>query len=125
MIDFKPDRLGHCCYLTKEQIQQVVDLNIPVEICPTSNVAATQCGLVQFLKHLQEFARLKHNMIVCCDDTLLFNTNISAELFEFAKATQLHEKEDIKQMLIRNVEAMFCQDEEFKEEFKKEIKERY
>lgn len=40
MIDFKPDRLGHCCFLTKDQIKQVVDLEIPVEICPTSNVAA-------------------------------------------------------------------------------------
>lgn len=125
MIDFKPDRLGHCCYLSKEQIQQVVDLNIPVEICPTSNVAATQCGLVQFLKHLQEFARLKHNMVVCCDDTLLFNTNLSAELFEFAKATKITEKEDLKQMLIRNVDAIFCQNEEYKNELRSEIRDKY
>jgi adenosine deaminase len=41
MIDFKPDRLGHCCYLNPEQLKQVVDLGIPIEVCPTSNVATT------------------------------------------------------------------------------------
>ena len=107
MIDFKPDRLGHCCYLSNDQIKQVVDLNIPVELCPTSNVAATQCGLVSFLKHLQEFSRLNHNLVICCDDTLLFNTNISAELFEYAKAIKEYDPEKIKDLLIRNVDAIF------------------
>ena len=42
-----------------------------------------------FLKHLVEFWKLKHNVIMCCDDTLLFNTNSSQELFEFAKAMKV------------------------------------
>ena len=39
MIEFKPDRLGHCCYLDSVQINKVHHLGIPVEICPSSNVA--------------------------------------------------------------------------------------
>ena len=125
MLDFKPDRLGHCCFLNNDQIKQVVDAGIPVELCPTSNVAATQCGLVSFLKHLKEFSRLNHNLVICCDDTLLFNTNISAELFEYAKAVGLYELEDLKAMLIRNVDAIFLDGDEFKDELKAEIKDKY
>ena len=125
MIDFKPDRLGHCCFLTKEQIKQTVDMNIPVEICPTSNVSATQCGLAQFLKHAQEFTRLDHNVIICCDDTLLFNTNLSMELFEFCKSFKIYDKEKIKQLLVRNVDAIFLDDPEFKQSLKDEILSKY
>lgn len=114
MIDFKPDRLGHCCFLSKDQIKQVVDLNIPVEICPTSNVAATQCHLVPFLPQLKEFAQYNHNMIVCCDDTLLFNTNISMELFEYAKAVGMLDKEELKALVKKNVDAIFYDDEQYK-----------
>ena len=71
MIDFKPDRLGHCIYLTKEEMAEVVEKQIPVEICPTSNMAAckTAFNQVNQLPQLQEFQRLNHNMIICCDDT--------------------------------------------------------
>ena len=62
MIDFAPERLGHCIYMvsvscfllshpnqsldcffihqTEEEMQEVVDKNIPIEVCPTSNLAA-------------------------------------------------------------------------------------
>ena len=96
----------------------MVDLNIPVEICPTSNVAATQCNLVPFLPHLKEFAKYNHNMIVCCDDTLLFNTNISMELFEYAKAVGMFDKEELKALATRNVDAIFYDDEEYKDYLK-------
>ena len=49
-------------------------------------MAACQCGLVQMLSHMNEFHKLNHNIIICCDDTLLFGTNLSNELFEYAKA---------------------------------------
>ena len=85
-------------------------MNIPVEICPSSNVATTQVGLVEFLPHMHEFQKYKHNMIICCDDTLLFNTNISMELFEFAKAVKITEVSDLKELLIKNVDAIFYDD---------------
>ena len=91
MIDFKPDRLGHCCFLTNEQINQVKDLGIPVEVCPTSNISTVKEAykLVSKLPHLIELVRIDHNIIICCDDTMLFSTNLSTEMFEFAKAFQV------------------------------------
>ena len=88
-------------------------------------MATTQCGLPAFLPHLKEFYNLGHNLVICCDDTLLFNTHISAELFEYAKAVGLYELEDLKAMLIRNVDAIFLDSEEFKNELKAEIKDKY
>lgn len=73
-------------------------------------MAATQCGLVQMLKHIHLFKKHKGNMIVCTDDTFLFNTNLSMELFEFCKAIDLHDASEIKQMLIRNLEGVFADD---------------
>jgi adenosine deaminase len=87
MINFKPDRLGHCCYLTKEQLELVHELAIPVEVCPTSNLATVPDAgnLVSHLPHLMALHALNHNIIICTDDTMLFSTNISTELFEYAK----------------------------------------
>lgn len=108
MIDFGPDRLGHCIFLSPEQIKQVVDLGIPVELCPTSNVAGAQCAIVELLPHLKEFSKYEDaNIIVCCDDTLLFNTNLSMELFEYAKAVKMTESAQLKKHLIRNIDAIF------------------
>jgi adenosine deaminase len=77
MIDFKPDRLGHCCFLSDDQMQQVVDANIPVEICPTSNLAACPLatGLVKYLPHLLKLHNKGANIVICCDDTMLFSTH--------------------------------------------------
>mmetsp|Transcript_2060 Transcript_2060/g.3645 ORF Transcript_2060/g.3645 Transcript_2060/m.3645 type:complete len:175 (-) Transcript_2060:278-802(-) len=121
MIDFAPDRLGHCCYLTKQQIKEVCDKNIPVEICPTSNVVATQCAMISMLPHLYEFKSHNHNLIVCCDDTLIFNTNQSMELFEFAKAAQIGSSEELKKLLSGNVDAIFYDNQQFKDSLRADI----
>jgi adenosine deaminase len=120
MIDFGPDRLGHCCYLTEAQLEQVHKLNIPVEICPTSNLAVMpQAGnLVGHLPHLKKLLELNHNFVICTDDTMLFSTNISTELFEFAKGFKVS-TEDLKALLVRNVDAIF--DESCKEEIRAQI----
>jgi len=115
MIDFEPNRLGHCCYLNEAQIKEVCDKKIPVEICPTSNVAATQCQLVSFLKHIHLFNKYNCNSVICCDDTLLFSTNISMELFEYFKAIKVFDNETIKQTMIQSVDAIFLDDDQFKE----------
>ena len=63
---------------------------------------------------MKEFQSLNHNVIVCCDDTLLFNTTLSLEFFEYAKTLKIFNKTDLKNHLVRNLEAIFLQDEEFK-----------
>lgn len=103
----------------------MVDLGIPVEICPTSNVAATQCGIPSFLPHLKYFKEHPEaNLVICCDDTFLFNTNLSMELFEFAKAMDLT-SDQVKDLLVKSISAIFFMDDDFKESLKNEIMNRY
>jgi adenosine deaminase len=98
----------------------VVDLNIPVEICPTSNVAACpSCtGVVKFLPHLMKFVEAKANICICCDDTMLFSTHHSTEFFEYMNAVEADSK-DCKEMVLRNVDAIF--DDSVKEWLKEKI----
>jgi len=86
MIDFNPDRLGHCCFCTDEQLEEIARKNIPVEVCPTSNLAVCKqaYGIVKELPHLKKLQAIDHNFIICADDTMLFSTTISTELFEYA-----------------------------------------
>ena len=60
-------------------------------------------------------------MIVCADDTFLFNTNISMEFFEYAKAVGKFGKEELKAHLMRNVDAIFLDDEDYKDHLKNQI----
>jgi len=53
-------------------------------------------------------------MSICCDDTLIFNTNLSMELFEFCKAVERYDHQDIKHHMMRNIDAIFYDNEEFK-----------
>ena len=89
-------------------------------------MAATQCGLAQFLPHLKEFKKYEDaNLIICCDDTFLFSTNLSMELFEFTKAMGIKENEVIKQQMIKNVDAIFLDDAAYSQKLKDEIFNKY
>jgi len=79
-----------------------------VEICPTSNLAVVKeaRNLVMFLPHLKRFHELAHNITICTDDTMLFSTNISTELFEYCKAFDVT-SERLKEIMLKSVDAIF------------------
>ena len=58
------------------------------------------------MPHLAELMRLNHHIAICCDDTMLFSTNLSTEMFEFANAFQVNSSH-LKALLLRNVDAIF------------------
>jgi adenosine deaminase len=62
---------------TTEQIAQVHELGIPVEVCPSSNLCFVKnaSNIISRMEHLAELVRLDHNIVICCDDTMLFSTN--------------------------------------------------
>ena len=70
------------------------------------------------MKHIKWFNDHQHNVIICCDDTLLFGTNLANEMFEYAKGFGIEPKE-LKGLLLKNVDAIF--DETAKESVRKEI----
>jgi len=91
-----------------------------VEVCPTSNLAVctNAFGAVQRLPHLKKLHELNHNFIICADDTMLFSTNISTELFEYGHAFSITTS-DMKERLVRNADAIF--DESCKEWLREQI----
>ncbi len=51
---------------------------------------------------------------------MLFGTNLSNELFEFGKAVKATTR-DLKELLVRNVEAIFSTDDETREWVRNQI----
>lgn len=109
MIDFKPDRLGLCSYLSDEQLEQVHAAGIPIEVCPTSNLAtvAEAARTIVGLRHLRKLVELGAKFTICCDDTMLFSTQISMELFEFATSFK-QTGHQLKNRLLDGVNATFA-----------------
>ena len=83
-------------------------------MCPTSNLCVVKdaLGMVQGMPHLKTLRELKANFAICTDDTMLFSTNISTEMFEYAKGFGV-ETSELREMLLRNCDAIF--DESCKE----------
>ena len=88
MIDFKADRYGHGCYL-REHLKDMIAKEIPMECCPSSNVFTLKLENYKDLPNVKEYIMNKHNFSICTDNTLLFNTNISQEVYEIMLAFKL------------------------------------
>eukprot|EP01068_Selenidium_serpulae_P016971 Selendium_serpulae@DN6337_c2_g3_i4.p1 len=82
----QPSRLGHCCFLSDSQFQGVMDKNVTVELCPSSNQVTM--GLTHFKDHhFQQYWESGHeHLAICSDDTGLFTTTLSEELMHIATA---------------------------------------
>ena len=94
---------------------------IHIEVCPTSNLAVCKeaMNLVKNLPHLKHLHNTDASFTICTDDTMLFSTNLSTELFEYAKGFDVS-SERLKQMMLRSCEAVFA-DEVCKEWLKERI----
>ncbi|CAG9314532.1 unnamed protein product [Blepharisma stoltei] len=88
IIRFRPDRLGHCCYLETEAENLIIENRIPIEICPSSNMATM--GLTSMIDHhFGRFYTRSHPIAICTDDTLLLNTTLSKEYYLVAETFHL------------------------------------
>ncbi len=89
ILDFGPSRLGHALILPPSLQQQLAELKIPVETCPTSNVMTTELvekssggSLVDGVKRhpqLKKWLESKHPLCICTDDPGVFDTNATQE----------------------------------------------
>eukprot|EP00920_Eleutheroschizon_duboscqi_P008792 GHVT01020188.1.p1 GENE.GHVT01020188.1~~GHVT01020188.1.p1 ORF type:complete len:330 (-),score=37.37 GHVT01020188.1:2847-3836(-) len=104
-----PNRLGHCCYLTDKQQLEVVSKQIPVEMCPTSNLQTMQLRNMRDHHFCDYYSSLnyRNGICVCTDDTGLFETSLSAELHHIATAFGLSVN-DIQELQLAAVSAAFC-----------------
>jgi adenosine deaminase len=92
ILDYKPTRLGHFNYRTIKQELRVIKEQIPLELCPTSNLLTM--NLMNFTEHhFNLFYQNKHPLIICTDDSGLMNCCLSSEIFHIAQAFNLTKKE--------------------------------
>jgi len=78
MLDFRPDRLGHMCYMTAEAELQLQATGIPLELCLTSNIKTqTFNGFLDH--HFKAFHAAGHPVVLCTDDSGVFGTTLSQE----------------------------------------------
>lgn len=89
IMAFKPDRLGHCNYSTEDQYIRIAEMDIPVEVCPTSNMISLGAYSMTGLRNFKHLKQSNAKVAVCADDTGLFGINLSTELFELARAFNL------------------------------------
>ena len=69
-------------------------------------MATLQCGTTLGLTHITKLHAFGALIVPCCDDTMLFNTNMSSEIFELVKMLGVG-KDEHKAMAVRAVEAVF------------------
>ncbi|KAL7547001.1 hypothetical protein ACHAWF_010321 [Thalassiosira exigua] len=138
IIEFKPDRLGHALLLPDSLIEKLWQQPIPIECCPTSNVMTLELALhrggnlidglkmhPQLGKWLeggddiieQKNSRLpgrtrnrSYPISVNTDDSGLFCTNLSKELFLVAAAFDLCENK-LAGIMLDAVAHSFCSDD--------------
>lgn len=118
ILEFKPDRIGHCCYMDEEELSLVSELKIPVEVCLSSNKATMNLQLINQNTNVKSLYEKGVTIIPCCDDTMLFNTNPLNETFELVNFLNLSELK-LKTLMINAVDAIF--DEDFKEKLRNDI----
>lgn len=106
MLDFRPDRLGHVCYIDEELKKQVLSSGIPIEICLTSNVLTKSVSGYN-THHFKDFFDLKHPVSLCTDDYGIMSTTLSREYGLAAQHFKLSYT-DIKTLVLSSIEQCFA-----------------
>lgn len=121
LIDYNlliPDRLGHTDYLTEEESQEIIDLDIPYECCPSSSfyrlglISYKDTNFKKYYKKVnsktgKEYTKYSINT----DDFSLFASDLSTEYFEMACSFGIKEL-DLINLVLNSCETIF--DEKYK-----------
>ncbi|EAR85237.2 adenosine/AMP deaminase (macronuclear) [Tetrahymena thermophila SB210] len=107
IVNFKPDRLGHFNFYNQDLYSKVRQLNIPIEMCPTSNFYTVNMKSLSE-HHFKEFFYQGHTINLNTDDTCVFDTDITQEHFKMIQAFNLSEDE-FKSLLVRSSNMIFDQ----------------
>lgn len=107
--------------MTPDQLDKAVSLEIPVEVCPTSNTNTFKINSdYKQLRHFQHLWSKQGKIAICADDTGLFGINHSTEFFEIGRAFNLSPT-DLAELELSAAEAIFDPDPELKDKLKAEV----
>lgn len=104
ILEFGPDRLGHFNYFNEELLQLLLQKQIPLEVCPSSNLCTV--GMKSLKEH--HFGRLlkeKYPMSLCTDDTGVFDTNLGKEMLEMFTSFEM-KFEEVKDFILRSAQCV-------------------
>jgi adenosine deaminase len=76
--ELKPNRVGHCVHLAEEAKQWILANQIPIEMCLTSAVKLKMIEAGEAHPALRYFKE-GHPVVVCSDDTAIFQVSLSEE----------------------------------------------
>ncbi|XP_053975290.1 adenosine deaminase-like protein isoform X1 [Hylaeus volcanicus] len=116
ILEFKPDRLGHCTCVhpnlqgSNKLLDMLFTSKIPVELCLTSNV---RCKTVPSYESHQfkYFYEAKHPICLCTDDKGIFHTSLSKE-YAIASSTFGLGREELVTLSMLAVQYAFATAEE-------------
>lgn len=106
MLDFVPERIGHACYFCEEDWRKLKDLNIPVEICLTSNIVTQSISSID-VHHFADLYRTQHPIALCTDDAGVFSTSLSQE-YSLASSSFGIDKVDIFDLAYKAISLAFA-----------------
>jgi adenosine deaminase len=116
LLAFHPDRLGHALLLPESLRADLLQAQIPVESCPTSNVMTLELAnsfhghLVEGLRSHPQIEFWLHNdypFSISTDDSGVFNTDPSKELLLLCIAWKLDEGQ-VRQIIMQSTDHSFC-----------------
>jgi len=78
MLNIKPGRIGHVCFLDDELRELVLSSKIPIEICLTSNFISKSVPSYAD-HHFKQFFDENYPVTICTDDYGILSTTLSRE----------------------------------------------
>ncbi|XP_008277138.1 N6-Methyl-AMP deaminase [Stegastes partitus] len=126
LLNLPPDRIGHGTFLHPEVggsqslVDKVVNNNIPLELCLTSNVKG-QTVPCYSKHHFNYWYQLGHPSVICTDDKGVFCTDLSQE-YQLAASTFGLNHEDVWKLSQQAIDCIFAP-EDVKQQLKQKWKE--
>ncbi|KAG9136943.1 hypothetical protein Leryth_023165 [Lithospermum erythrorhizon] len=108
MLDFQPRRIGHACCFGDGEWKKLKSLNIPVEICLTSNIKTNTISSLD-IHHFADLYKWKHPLVICTDDFGVFSTTLSDE-YNMASSAFGLTKRDMFELSRNAVDFIFADD---------------
>ncbi|RPI16905.1 MAG: adenosine deaminase [Ignavibacteriae bacterium] len=112
LMELKADRIGHGTRAFEDEklVEYLIENNIPVELCPISNV---RTGVVEsFEKHpLKQYYDRGMVVFLNTDDPKMFNNTLAEEYLYFIEKMG-YTIEDVKVLLNNAINSSWCSEEE-------------
>ena len=109
--EIRPERIGHAVCLNKEYQSYLLANQIPIEICPTSNLITKLVSSIDEHPFFEFYGVDRdYPLVICTDDRGMFNTSQTHEQFLIAKTFKLS-LQDIYDLNMRTLKFIFDESE--------------